>query len=104
MKIQFNTGKTINGDERLQDFFSDLIAEELDRYQSDITKIEVSITDQNGKNEGLGDIKCMLEARLEGMQPIAVSDQSDTIEGAVSGAVDNLKASLDAILGRLVNH
>ena len=32
MTIQFNTDKTINGDERNQDFFTSQIAEELDLY------------------------------------------------------------------------
>lgn len=104
MKIQFNTDKTISGDEKNQDFFSDQIAEELERFASHITRIEVHISDQNGKKEGMNDILCLLEARLEGRQPIAVSDQADTIEEAVSGAIDKLKTSLETILGRLQNH
>jgi len=34
MKIQFNTDKTINGEERNQDFFTSQIAEELNRLRS----------------------------------------------------------------------
>jgi hypothetical protein len=104
MKIQFNTDKTISGEERQQDFFSDLIAKELDRFQSHISRIEVHISDQNGKKEGVNDILCLLEARLEGKKPIAVSNQSNTIETAVSGATDKLKAALKTILGREQNY
>jgi hypothetical protein len=104
MKIQYNTDKTITGDERHEDFFTTLIAEELDRYQSHITRIEAHLTDQNGKKDGLKDIRCLLEARIEGRQPIAVSDQADTEEKAVSGALEKLKHSLKTILGRLQNH
>lgn len=104
MKIQFNTDKTINGEERNQDFFTSQIAEELNRYESHITRIEVHMSDENGKKEGRNNILCLLEARLEGRQPIAVSNQSDTIELAVSGAIDKLKASLETILGKLQNH
>lgn len=104
MQIQFNTDKTINGDERHQDFFTSQIAEELKQYQSDITRIEVHISDENGKKEGVNDIRCLLEARLEGRQPIAVSNQADTIEQSVSGAIDKLKASLKTILGRITDH
>ena len=50
------------------------------------------------------DILCLLEARLEGRQRIAVSAQADNIELAVSGAIQKLKASLETILGRLQNH
>lgn len=104
MKIQFNTDRTIVGDERNEDYFSAQIAEGLERFASHITRIEVHISDQNGKKDGRNDMLCLLEARLEGRQPIAVSDQADTIEEAVSGAIDKLKTSLETILGRLQNH
>jgi ribosome-associated translation inhibitor RaiA len=104
MKVQFNTDKTINGDERHEDFFTTQIAEELDRFQSHITRLEVHVSDENGKKEGLEDIRCLLEARLEGMQPIAVSNQADTIDLAISGALNKLKASLKTTLGRMQNH
>lgn len=103
MKIQFNTDKTINGDERHRDYFTDLIAKELEQYQSHITRLEVHVTDQNGIKEGLDDIRCLIEARLEGRQPIAVSEQADTTELAVSGAIERLIIALDTILGRTQN-
>ena len=104
MKIQFNTDKTINGEERNQDFFTSQIEEQLDRYESYITRIEVHLSDQNGKKGGRNDIQCLMEARLKGRKPIAVSDQADTIEQAVSGAIDKLKISLETILGRIQDH
>jgi len=103
MKIQFNTNKNINGDEKHQNYFSNLIEKKLIRYQSHVSRIEVYITDQNGKKEGLDDILCLLEARIEGIQTIAVSDQADSIEQAVSGATEKLKTALETILGRMQN-
>ena len=104
MIIQFNTDKTINGDERNQEFFTSQITEELDRFQSHITRIEVHLSDENGNKEGMNNILCLLEARLEGRKPIAVSEQADTVEMAVSGAIDKLKSALETILGRMSNH
>lgn len=104
MIIQFNTDKTINGDERHEDFYTAQIAEALSRYESHLTRIEVHLKDENGKKEGLNDMHCLMEARLEGRQPIAVSNQADTIERVVSGAIDKLEASLKTILGRAQNH
>lgn len=103
MKIQFNTDKTISGDLRNQTFFTSQIADELERFQSHITRIEVHLSDENGKKEGTNDIICLLEARLEGRQPIAVSSQADTVEKAVSSAIDKLKNSLETILERAAN-
>lgn len=104
MIIQYNTDKNINGDENNAEHFSSEIANELKRFESHITRIEVHLTDENGTNDGLKDIRCLLEARLEGRQPIAVSCQADTVEQSVSGAIDKLKAALETILGRLQNH
>jgi hypothetical protein len=104
MKIQFNTDKSINGDERSQDHFSTIIAEALERFESHITRIEVHLSDENGKKEGLNNKLCLLEASMEGMKPIVVTCQADTVELAVSGGLDKLKASLDTIIGRMQNH
>ena len=43
----------------------------------------------------------MIEARLEGMQPVAVTNHADSIEKAVKGATEKLKAALDTVLGKL---
>jgi ribosome-associated translation inhibitor RaiA len=104
MKIQFNTDKTLTGYERQQNQYTSLIQEELKRYQSQITRIEVHLSDENGQKAALNTIRCLLEARLEGMNPIAVTHQDDKVELAVSGAIDKLKVSLDTILGRKQKH
>jgi len=101
MKIQFNTDKTVKGDERHQDYFTSLIEDGLKRFASHITRIEAHVSDENGAKDGVDDIRCLLEARLEGRKPIAVTNQADTIELAVSGAIDKLKNSLDTIIGRI---
>jgi len=103
MKIQFNTDKTISGEESKEDYYNAMIAKELKRFQSHISRIEVHIKDENGNKEGLNDKFCTIEARLEGMRPIAVSDQAGSIEKAVSGAIEKLKTALDTILGKLQN-
>jgi ribosome-associated translation inhibitor RaiA len=104
MKVQFNTNNTIDGDARLEAFFSDMISKKLNRYDSHITRVEVHISDENGKKEAPNDIKCLLEARFEGRQPIAVSAQEDTIEKAVSASIEKMKAALESVLGRLQDH
>lgn len=101
MIIQFNTDNNIAGSERQNAYFSTTISEALSRFSNHITRLEVHITDENGHKEGKDDQRCMIEARLEGMQPIAVTNHADTIEHAVRGAVDKLKASLDTAIGRL---
>lgn len=104
MKIQYNTDKTIKGDEKHESFYISLIEDGLKIYKSHISRIEVHISDENGKKSGFNDMRCLLEARIEGKQPIAVSCQADNVEKAVSGAIDKLTASLETILGRTPKH
>ncbi|MEO5776669.1 MAG: HPF/RaiA family ribosome-associated protein [Flavobacterium sp.] len=101
MKIQFNTDKTISGEERNQNHFTSVIEENLKRFESHITRIEVHLSDENGKKEAINDTLCLLEARLEGRKPIAVSCKADSEALAISGATDKLKSTLNTIFGRL---
>jgi hypothetical protein len=104
MKIQFNTDKTITGNEKDQLYFNSLIADGLENLESHISRIEVHISNENGKKEGLNSKRCLLETRLEGRQPIAVSCQEDTVELAVFGAINKLTTSLETIIGRRQDH
>lgn len=104
MIIQYNTDKTIQGEERHEEFFSSLIEKELDRFESHITRIEVHLTDQNGPKDGQKDVKCVLEARLKERQPIAVSDKAANTADAVKGSLKKLISSLETIVGRMNNH
>ena len=104
MIIQFNTGHNIPATQELQQKFTDLISVELERFSSMITRIEVHLTDVDGKKDGFNDKRCLLEARLEKRQPIAVKNMGNTHEEAVTGAIDKLKSALDTITGRLKEH
>lgn len=103
MKIQFNTDKTILGNEKSVTYFEGIIGDGLKRFTSHITRIEVHLSDENGKKEGSKDIRCLLEARLEGRQPIAVTSNADTEEQAISSATEKMKTSIETILEKSNN-
>ena len=42
----------------------------------------------------------MIEARLEGRQPIVVTDHASTLNKALDGAIDKLVSMIESILGR----
>jgi ribosome-associated translation inhibitor RaiA len=104
MQIQFNTDKNIIGSEDLIASSTSLISEELSRYSHQITRVEVHLSDENGLKDGINDKRCLMEARLAGMNPIAVTENANTHEQAVFGAIDKLKTSLQTITGRLRNY
>ncbi len=104
MNIQFNTDHNIEGSEAMQTALSEVIAKKMNRYTEQISRLEVHLTDENGAKQGPNDKKCTIEARLEGMKPVAVTAHANNHHQAVDGAVEKLKASLDTIIGRLRNH
>jgi len=104
MKIQINTDKNVSGSEELRTSLTYLVSEGLSRFNDQITRLEVHLSDEDGNKDGLNDKRCMLEARIEGRQPIAVTDHAETHEESVKGAIDKLKTSLKTILGRLRNY
>ncbi len=104
MTIQFNTANNVNGTETLNARLSAVIAEKLSRFGDQITRIEAHLSDNNGHKEGLNDKQCVLEARLEGLQPIAVTNLANNYDDAVTGATTKMKAALDTAIGKLRSH
>jgi ribosome-associated translation inhibitor RaiA len=101
MKIQINTDHNITDREGLARQAEATVESTLGHLAEHITRVEVHLSDENGKKAGSHDKRCLMEARLEGHQPIAVTHESETIDEAIDGAADKLKRSLDHILGRL---
>lgn len=104
MKIQLNTDVHIDGTEALAAQVSATIEQSLERFSEHVTRVEVHLSDENGAESGPRDQRCMLEARLEGRQPVAVTDHAATLEQAVNGAAHKLSHLLDSTLGRLHDH
>lgn len=104
MTIQINTDNNLNVHEAFGSKLDDLLSEELSRFSEHITRLEVHLSDENGSKDGLNDKRCLLEARLEGRQPIVVTERANDYELAVSGAIKKLKTSLDKIVGKLKHH
>jgi ribosome-associated translation inhibitor RaiA len=100
MQIQINTDSNVTGSEVLTASSTSSISEELRKYSEQITRVEVHFSDEDGNKAGLNDKRCMVEARLAGMNPIAVTNQANTHDKAFSGALDKLKNSLEKITGR----
>jgi ribosomal subunit interface protein len=104
MTIQINSDNNIAGTEGLSEYIQTTVTENLKRFDEQITRVEVHLNDENSHKNGIDDKRCMIEARLEGMQPIAVTAFGNSIHDSVKSALDKLKSSLESSLGRLRNH
>jgi len=101
MQIQINTDHNIQGYESAAATVREKVKHALARYSSHITRVEVHLGDENASKRGGDDKRCMMEARLDGRPPIAVTQQAATLDAAMDGAAAKLERSIDSMLGRL---
>lgn len=104
MTIQFNSDHNLIIHQDFSEKLEDMIKGALHRFEEHISRIEVFLSDENGSKEGGNDKKCVLEARIKGRSPIAVTEFANNHEVAVNGAIDKLESSLTTIFGRLASH
>ena len=101
MKIQINTDHNIVGHQALIDEVSGKVESALSRFSTHITQVEVHLSDQTSHRNSPSDKRCMMEARIEGRQPIAVSHEAPTLDLAIDGASDKLAKLIENTLGRM---
>jgi ribosome-associated translation inhibitor RaiA len=100
MQIQINTDHNIEAHETLIAHLRSSVESALSRFGEHITRVEVHLSDENASKSGPTDKRCLIEARLEGRQPLAVKHEAASLGQAVHGATDKLARSIDGILGR----
>jgi len=102
MQILLNTDRNIEGHEALATRVSEEVESALKRFSDRITRVEVHLRDENSdKKGGNDDMRCVMEARLEGRQPVAVTHHAATLDQAIDGAADKLASLIESTLGRL---
>lgn len=85
-------------------YFKTVIADALKHYSEHITRIEVHFSDENGSKGGADDKKCLIEVRIEGKKPTAVTAQANTNEEALNSAIDKMAAMLKTRVGQMKSH
>ncbi len=103
MQIQINTGESVEGREALFKHTEAVVKDALGRFSDHVTRVEVHLSDVNGQKAGDKDKRVMMEARIAGRQPLAVTDEAGSLHQAIDGATQKLKRSLDAALGKLAD-
>jgi len=102
MQVLVNTDNHIGGGQALAGLVESTVEETLGRFGERITRVEVHLTDENSRaKEGENDKRCVMEARLAGLEPIVVSQQGATVEQAIDSAADILEKSISRTLERL---
>jgi ribosome-associated translation inhibitor RaiA len=102
--VQVNTGNGIHNKETLERWADDFLNDALARFSHEITRVEVQLADENSASKGAADKRCMLEARLNGHEPVAVNHHAETQDEAFRGATQKLLRALEHTLGKLDRH
>lgn len=101
MHVQVNTDRSVKGSARLARYVESAVQSSLERFSTRLTRVEVHLSDENSTKPGTDDKRCLMEARLAGLRPIAVRHKAATLEQAIDGATGKLERALESRLGKL---
>jgi len=80
MQIQINTDRNIEGKEPLTAQISGVVEAALSRFSDHVTRVEVHLSDENADKSGQHDNRCLIDARLEGRRPVAVTHTAASLD------------------------
>ena len=104
MTIQLNADNHLHIHAAFSEKLNDMLNDELSRFSENISRLEVHLSDENGSKESPDDKRCMIEARVDGRPPVAVTAHGDTYELAANNCIDKLTASLETVFGKMRNY
>lgn len=101
MQVLVNSDHHMAGGADLTERVRGVVQGRLDRLAVRITRVEVHLQDLNSGKLGERDKRCLMEARVGGLKPLAVSHEAATMTEAIHVAADKLERALDRVLGKL---
>lgn len=102
MKIQVNTDSSVTGTDALAETVTSIVEAALDRYRDRLSRVEVHLSDEDGTaSDGRREVRCLLEARPSGMDPVVVTGSADTVERSCNDATHKMQSLLESTFGRI---
>jgi len=99
--VQVHTDPSIESSAELTARVEALVSGAVSRVAERVSRVQVHLGDENSSKGGSNDKRCMIEARLDGRPPIAVTHKGGTLEEAMDGASDKLERSINSMVDRL---
>lgn len=103
MQIQVNHDNHVRLAEDTAERLSKTVEDYLSKFADRITRVEMHLGDLNG-GKGGPDKRCMLEARMSNLQPIAVTHHAETVQLAIAGALERLDHAIGHAIGKRETH
>jgi ribosome-associated translation inhibitor RaiA len=93
VQIQVHTDKSVTVSDGLAQHVEGQIETALSHSGGQVTRVDVHLSDEAGS--GPKDLRCTMEVRLAGKQPLAVTHHAETVGEACTGAAHKLKALVE---------
>ena len=102
MFVQIHTDRQIDSGSERAAQVEDRVRERLARFEDRLSHVKIHVTEANG-GKGASGLRATLEAGVNGLDPVAVTEDGTTVDRAVLGAASKAARALDHKLGRLTD-
>ena len=101
MQVLLNTDPHVDGRHEMAEHLERVVKDAMSRFVEHVTRVEAHLADANSHvKTGPDEIRCTLEARLAGLEPVVVKDQAGNAHQAIHGAVGKLKRAVATALAK----
>ena len=101
MQVLVSSDHTVTSSEALTSRVSAAVTHGLAWWADRITRVEVHLSDVSNHKRGKTGKRCVMEAHVGGLKPVAVHDEADVLGVAIDGSIRKLQHVLGHELGRL---
>jgi len=101
MQILMNSDHGVHGGDTATETVESIVQAAVGRFATRITRVEVHLSDTNGPKHGVHAKRCVMEARVAGLRPLAAAHEAPHMLQAVEGAADKLKRSIEHAVARM---
>ena len=104
MQFQFNSDSSVMGIANVAERIEAMMRTKFARFEDRLTRIEVHVSDENGRKHGSDDKTCTIEARPRGGRPIGVTEHGEKVDATARKAAQTMVQRLERVLGRESRH
>lgn len=104
MQFQFNSDSSVMGTADVASRIEQQVRQRLARFEDRLTRLEVHVSDVNGRKAGSDDKHCTIEARPRGGRPIGVTGKAADVDAAARIAAGTMAERLERVFGKADRH
>ena len=101
MQILLHSDPNTDGGHLIAEHLQKVVQDAMARFDERVTRVDAHLSDINSQAKSSdGDIHCTLQARLVGLDAIAVTGEASNAHQAIEGAVRKLKRAVATALAK----